>query len=274
MIEPVFHPSTAQTIAIFRKNLPQSMLLSGPNGIGLVSAARYLGEPDIIEHLLPKDSKDAISPTGTIGVAAIRQLYEQTRSRPAKRQIVVLQNADRMSAGASAAFLKLLEEPTEGTHFILTSHQPHLLPATIRSRLQHLNLQPVTAEQTAQFIEQLGINDPVKKSQLEFLAAGRPAELARLAQNDTYFQEKAKIIGDARDFLQANSYKKMTIIHAYRQDRSRSLELIDAALTILRRSLSTKSNPTLVGQIGALLESRERITGNGSVMLQLAKFVI
>ncbi|HBV20227.1 MAG TPA: DNA polymerase III subunit delta', partial [Nitrosomonas sp.] len=45
-----------------------------------------------------------------------------------------------MNAAAANALLKKLEEPPEKTLFILVSHQPRRLPATVRSRCQQINM--------------------------------------------------------------------------------------------------------------------------------------
>lgn len=55
-----------------------------------------------------------------------------------------LAGADGTSSPSANAFLKILEEPPEGTFFILTSPSPHRLPATIRSRTSELRLGPLS----------------------------------------------------------------------------------------------------------------------------------
>ena len=274
MNEPIFHPATAKVLANLTRNLPQSLLLSGPRGVGLTTAAHWLIGAHVIDQLIPHDSKGQPTDNGTIGVEMIRRLYEQTRSQTSTKRSIIIKNADRMSSGASAAFLKLLEEPTPQTHFILTSHQPQLLLPTIRSRVQHTAIQPLSSTQTDQFIASLGVTDPTKKAQLTFIASGLPAELSRLVSDDTYFQTNAMTMSDARDFLQADPYKKLLIVQRYRQDRSHAVQLVDAALSILHRSLSTKPQHGIVQQIERLLEVRERLAANGNAMLQLTHFVI
>ena len=273
MSEPLFHPTTVQIITQFKKNLPQSLLVSGPPGIGLTTAARWLTDDTIIDYIAPRDAKGNITISGTIGVEAIRLLYEQTRSRTTNRQIILISNAERMSSAASGAFLKLLEEPNAYVYFILTSHQPHQLLPTIRSRVQQIELQPITKEQTATFIAS-HTTDPTKKLQLEFLASGLPAEITRLVEDDAYFSEQAKIISDARDFLKGDRYKKLLVIQSYRQDRNRTLQLCDTVLALLRRTLLSQPQPAVIVQIERLLEARERIAANGNAMLQLTQFVI
>lgn len=273
-LEPLFHPTTALALHQLKQQLPQSLLVTGPQGSGLTTAARWLTDNTFVEQLVPRDAKGNQTLEGTIGVEAIRDLYTQTRTRSTKRQVILLKNAEQMSPAASGAFLKLLEEPGRSIHFILTSHQPHKLLPTIRSRVQSTEIKPLTTEQTAAFLDRHAMADTTKRRQLLFIAAGLPAELSRLMSDEAYFQEKARIISDARDFLKSNSYQKLLTIHTYRQDRDRTLQLCDAILTLLEHSLVIKPQPPLVAQIERLLAIRERIAANGNAALQLAQFVV
>jgi hypothetical protein len=274
MNDPLFHPSTTPLLTHIKQDLPQSLLLSGPRGVGLATAAAWLAGSDIAHLVAPRDAKGNVHTSGTISVEMIRQLYEQTRTRTTKRHIVIIDDAERMSPAASGSFLKLLEEPGTSVHFILTSHHPHQLIATIRSRVQHAELRPLTQDQTTALLHHHDITDPTKRLQLEFIAAGLPAEIARLIENEAYFSEQAKIISDARDFLKGTPYQKLLVTHTYRQDRTLALLLCDAILTLLRRSLVLNPQPALVTQIDRLLAARERIAHNGNTALQLARFVI
>ncbi len=96
-----------------------------------------------------------LSPEGNSRVIKIDQVRDavglayQTASFGV-RTVIVLDPADRMNSAAANALLKSLEEPSAGTHLILTSTQLHALPATIRSRCQLVKLQtPAAAESLA-----------------------------------------------------------------------------------------------------------------------------
>lgn len=267
--------ATAKQLAYLRSELPQSLLLAGERGVGLRTIARELAGKNVTVILEPQDKKGDIDlENGTITVEMIRRLYEQTHSKHTSSRIVIIDNADRMSHGASGAFLKLLEEPTQHTHFVLTSHQPQNLLPTIRSRVQQLVVQPVSKEQTTAFITSLNVTDATKQRQLEFIANGLPAELHRLATDDDYFASRAGLMADARDFLSGDTYKRIVIINKYQSNRAEVLRLIDSTLMIARRSLSAKPQATLVRQLEQLLAMRERIAANGNAKLQLTRFVI
>jgi len=270
-----FHPFVEKMTTMYKNNLPQSLLLSGQSGVGLYTLAKTLAGSAILAELVPKDIKGTIDHKGgTISIEAVRSLYTQTRAKQTRRQIVIVDDADRMSHGAQNALLKLLEEPNTNIHFILTTHQPQKLLPTIRSRLQSLEVLPILPEQTEQLLKELDVTDTAKQTQLRYLAMGLPAEITRLVQNDGYFKERAVIIGDARTFLQAPTYEKLLLIQKYKSDRERALQLIDSMLAMLRRSLSNSPQSSHTIQLERFLSARERLLANGNVQLQLARIVL
>lgn len=78
--------------------------------------------------------------TPQIKIEQIRSLEQQLVYRPlvGERKICLIDEADRMTIGASNALLKTLEEPPDHSLFLLISSRPAALPATIRSRCQAL----------------------------------------------------------------------------------------------------------------------------------------
>lgn len=273
--ELVIHPISRRTLSSLASNLPQSLLISGERGVGLYTLASALAGTHIAAELFPKDAKDnRDNEGGTITVEMIRRLYEQTRTKQTTDQVIIIDDADRMSHGAQSAFLKLLEEPGSRVRFILTSHQPEKLLTTIRSRLQQTVIQPITGEQTLTIIASLGITEQVKRIQLRYIAEGLPAELTRLTADEEQFSAWATVIGDARDFLQADAYKRSLIVQKYRSDRPAALRLLECAIKILRKTISVKPQQTTIAQLEQLLELRDRIAANQSIALQLMQFVL
>lgn len=270
-----FNPITKLQIEATMLRLPQSLLLCGQRGVGLGTVAAFMAGRELVTYIQPKNIKGDIDPkTGTISIEVIRELYNQTRTVHKGRRVIIIDDAERMSRGAQAAFLKLLEEPSPSTHFILTSHQPSILLATIRSRLQQLHVQPLTPTQTIAFIQSQNKADDRMKSQLQFIAPGLPAEITRLLNNAAYFEAKAKIITDARTFLQAEPYQKLRIAYTYRSNREDALSLLDGVIAILKHTLSTKPSQGLVAQLERVLETKERISANQSIPLNLTQIVL
>lgn len=269
------HPLSDTLVQRLGEHLPQSLLLSGEEGVGLSSVAKTIASHNVTAILEPTDSKEAIDHArGTISIEVIRRLYEQTRGRQTKRQVIIIDDADRMSHGAQNAFLKLLEEPNDNVHFILTSHRPKQLLPTIRSRVQEATILPISAEQTVNFISNLKVTDAKKQAQLTFIASGLPAKLTRLVQDEEYFAREAKAMADARTFIQGTSFEKLGLINEYATSRERAVQLLDSALMIVRRSVSTHPEPRLIHQLERLLAAREAIDANHNTKLQLTQIVL
>jgi DNA polymerase-3 subunit delta' len=81
-------------------------------------------------------------------VEQIRRLGEWFSKTPqfGGAQVVVVEPADMLNAAAANALLKTLEEPAGNRYLLLVSHRPGRLPATIRSRCQHLEFALPTRE--------------------------------------------------------------------------------------------------------------------------------
>lgn len=272
----IIHPASALIIDKMSVSLPHAVLLSGQAGQGVSTIAidiakRQTKTPSII---LPEKDDNIDLEKGTITVDIIRRLYSQTRSKQVAKRVIVIDYADRMTHQAQNAFLKLLEEPNDSTHFILASHQPDRLLATVLSRVQHFQLLPATTEQSNALLNDLAITDQTKRTQLLFMADGLPAELRRLCADDAYFERRATMMRDARQLLQGSPYSKLLLAHSYRDDRPKSLQLIEDAIRIARRTLSKNMQPELVMYLDRLLHAYERILANGNIRLSIATLVI
>lgn len=246
-----------------------AVLLSGPKGVGLARISDVITGPVSIT-ILPDETKA----NPIITVETIRTLYEQTRGKSTQDQYVVIHNADTMSHAAQTAFLKLLEEPGDSIRFILSSHRHEQLLPTVRSRLQHHTIQPLSSEQTQDFISSLGVKDQKTRTQLQFIADGLPDELEKLVNDQEYFEASSKLVTDAKQLLSATPYDKLLLVNSYREDRATALQLVGAAINIVRRSLSTKPSHGLIEQLDSLLAAETRLRANGSVRLVLARLVL
>ena len=84
--------------------------------------------------------------SGLISVNESRRIAEKLSLRAAeatyKTMIIFL--PEKMNAEAANKLLKLLEEPPQGTLFMLVSHHPERLLPTIRSRCQPVALKPLS----------------------------------------------------------------------------------------------------------------------------------
>jgi DNA polymerase III delta prime subunit len=269
-------PHTKKRLDILVLDLPQSMVFTGPEGVGLTTAVGYVA--DLVKtkpmYILPEKDEKVDIEKGVITVAIIRRLYSMTKTIENGTRLIVIDYAQRMGVQAQNAFLKLLEEPGANTHFILLTHAVSKLLPTIRSRVQTIEINPITATQSDALLDELKITDKIRRSQLLFIAAGLPAQLTLLAIDDKAFEARAQIIRDARTYLQGNMYDRLKLALMYKDDRQGSLTLLLDAMKLLQDSLKNGNNPEQVKKISVLLKTHERIEVNGNIKLQLASVAL
>jgi DNA polymerase-3 subunit delta' len=152
--------TTLLSRAIDRGSLPQSLIFSGPEGVGkrltAVALAQALNCPNrslgkTEDEELPVDAcgtcsvcrriaqnlhPDVIQLTSDIGVDDIREAIETAGYRPfeGKRRVFMLDSADKLSSEIQNALLKTLEEPPPSSSFVLVTARPDMLLPTVRSR--------------------------------------------------------------------------------------------------------------------------------------------
>jgi len=206
--------------AFERGRLPHALLLAGPSGLGLEQfasnlAAKWLcaapndgyacglcrscqlfesgNHPDI-SRIEPEETGKQIK------VDAIRELihFIQLSSQYARGKIAIIDPAEAMNRSSANSLLKILEEPPAGSVFLLISHQPALLPVTVRSRCQRLDFAPVYDEAAVDWLEsRTGMARTVAADTL-LLSRGRPLEAIAMTENNTIQQQQQLLAELAR----------------------------------------------------------------------------
>lgn len=156
-----------------------SLLFTGPEGIGKRRVALELAQREIClrrcacgqcEGCRLLEGEDLpfelpnllrIVPEGKAGVIRIDQVREGLDSNGQPRfsrgviewaalapalgchRWVLVEEAHRLNESSGNILLKTLEEPPEGTHFILVTHRPEALLQTIRSRCERISFAPL-----------------------------------------------------------------------------------------------------------------------------------
>ncbi|RWZ78768.1 MAG: hypothetical protein EOT05_03415 [Candidatus Microsaccharimonas sossegonensis] len=269
-------PNTQKKLDMLVHDLPQSLVFTGPEGVGLSAAISYVAHALLTQpiYVLPEKNESIDTENGVITIDIIRRLYMMTKTIETGTRLIVIDYAERMGFQAQNAFLKLLEEPGKNKHFILLTHNVSKLLPTIQSRVQIIEIHPITLEQSEKLLDSLKIHDKVKRSQLLFIASGLPAQLTLLARNATIFEQRAQMIRDARTFIQGSLYDRLKLALLYKDDRAKSLLLLVDAMKLVQGALKTNHSADHVLMIAALLKAHERIEANGNIRLQLAAAVL
>lgn len=157
--------------------MTHSWLFTGPAGSGRSIAARAFaaalqcertprgcGECTGCRTVLARSHPDvhSVVPEGlSISVAEMRAVVARAARLPAlgRWQVVVIEDADRLTEAASNALLKAVEEPSARTVFLLCvpSTHPDDVLVTIRSRCRLVSLRIPPAEAVAAVLERDGV---------------------------------------------------------------------------------------------------------------------
>jgi hypothetical protein len=277
----ILHPRTLQLAQKIAHHLPHGLIIDGPAGSGtLTLAAALAGEVNSPAFVLQPKKKVKGEfvvdlSEGSIIIDDIRRLYEQTRTKQPGEQVYIIDTGEKsMTLGAQNAFLKLLEEPRAGLHFIIATHQYAQLLPTITSRSQRLSLLPVTDAQTNTLIKDLNIEDETKRTRLAFVGRGLPALIKRLVDDEMLYETRVAIMRDAKTMISGNTYDKLTIAHHYRDNRPGALTLLDDMNHQLRTVVRSQPDQKLVSDIDKHLSTRGHIAASGNIRLHLAADVL
>ena len=158
------HVVNALRHAVRDDRVAHAYLFSGPRGTGKTSTARILakalncanpldGEPcgvcDSCLDITRGASFDVheLDAASNNGVEAMRDLVARASlATPGRWKVYIVDEVHMLSASASNALLKTLEEPPDHVVFVLATTDPQKVLPTIRSRTQHYEFHLLAAE--------------------------------------------------------------------------------------------------------------------------------
>lgn len=229
--------------------------------------------PYIAAHTTARDEvmyiRDHFNQTKTstgIYIEDIRDLQVAARtSKTAINTVVVLEDASKMTLQAQNALLKLLEEPRERLHIVLSTHTPMQLLPTVRSRCQTVRMSSSATD----------VALPAdKKARIEFMAGGDEDEKKRLIEDDAYFNMRSAQFALAKDFVGGDSLRRLEVISRVTGKRDTTLEFIEVTLLMLTSLLERRFTSRLYADTVHMLAADEAIRQNGNAKLQLLRCVV
>ncbi len=144
----------------------------------------------------------------SIGVDEMRAIVQIASRRPTtgRRQIVVIEDADRLTEGAANALLKVVEEPPPSTVFLLCapSVDPEDIAVTLRSRCRHVALVTPSTEAIARVLMD---GDGLAADAANWAASvsgGHVGRARRLATDPDARQRRERALGLVRDAATAS----------------------------------------------------------------------
>src|SRR5580698_97402 len=199
------HVTDALEQMIAQDRLSQTLLFSGPEGVGKATlarrlGARLLGHPEKIEHddlslvhnieivadrekwTSEKRNDDPLffsthpdfvtfppdGPLRQISIPQSRLIKERAQFLPhhGSRRIFLIDHVDRANDQAANSLLKTLEEPPPHLILIMTAENAYDLLPTIRSRSVPFQFAPLTTEETREFVRTRGMDHAERRAAL------------------------------------------------------------------------------------------------------------
>ncbi|RFD25104.1 DNA polymerase III subunit delta' [Mycobacterium uberis] len=184
----------------------------------------------------------------SIGVDEMRAIVQTASRRPAtgRQQIVLIEDADRLTEGAANALLKVIEEPPPSTVFLLCapSVDPEDIAVTLRSRCRHVAL---VAPSPAAIAQVLMDSDGLAADTASWAASvsgGHVGRARRLATDPEARQRRERALGLIRDVATPSR------AYAAAEDLVAAAEAEALVLTAERAEVETEELRTALGAGG------------------------
>ncbi|MEO9222039.1 MAG: DNA polymerase III subunit delta' [Mycobacteriaceae bacterium] len=265
---------TATSAAHGNASLTHAWLFTGPPGSGRSVAALCFaaalqcttpgppgcGECRACHTVLAGTHGDVrrVIPEGlTIGVSEMRAIVQIASRRPStgRWQVVLVEDADRLTEGAANALLKVVEEPPPRTVFLLCapSVDPQDVSVTLRSRCRHVALRTPSAQAIATVLRE---RDGLEAERAEWAASvggGHVGRARRLATDGDARQRRAAVLrlpGAARSPRTAYAAAEELVAAAEAEAKAASAGRDAAETEELRTAMG--AGGTGKGAVGAL----------------------
>ena len=164
----------------------------GPRGCGQCQACRTT------LHGTHADVRLVVPEGLSISVAEMRALVQVSAKRPTtgRWQVVIIEDADRLTEGAANALLKAVEEPPDRTVFLLCapSDHPDDISVTIRSRCRSIGLRTPATAAIAEVLEHRDGIEPATAQWAASVCGGHIGRARRLATDQDARQRRESVL--------------------------------------------------------------------------------
>lgn len=266
--------STKKEVSSYLTSPSHALMIIGSQGNGSQELAKV-----VASELTGSKSQEAQSPQtmtispnkfGNISIEEVRAAWTFSKVPTGDdfrdRKCVVINNANAMTVEAQNSLLKLLEEPPEYMHFILTVPTKRSVLATIDSRVQKIELKPLPRDSFLEYISK----DTGKKlaEQLYLATNGEIYKALSLKEGDSTALTRAK------ELISLEPFERLAVAGKSLSDRDEALSLANDLfhLSFIGLSQSIKSGKSGKSwlKVAKMTETViENLKSNGSVRLNM-----
>ncbi len=222
---------------------PQALLLSGAQGIGKEELAAYLASVLLCDDTADKPCGHCsaclrlargvhanmlrlslVPREKSIKIDQLRKLLESLALNPlqAGKRAVMILDIDTMTVQAQNALLKSLEEPDEGTYFLLSTKNEQAVLPTIMSRCRLMRMLPWHDEKLIDYLCNEGITQE-RARELAALSRGLPGMALQLDRDAQYWAVR-QLLGES--FFSAKSLADIPDAAAALKDTKDAADLV------------------------------------------------
>lgn len=181
-----------------------------------------------------------------IGIDQIRQVQHSSNLPPfeGRSKVFIIDRAELMSNEAANCLLKTLEEPAAGVVFILLASSGGVLPATIVSRCQILELPPLPIPQAEAALSQRWGVEPPRAGLLARLCHGCLGWAISAASDDSLLKWRGERVEELLNILSSDYETRFAYVSRllawFNQSRGLVQEILDLWLDFWRDLLLVK----------------------------------
>jgi DNA polymerase-3 subunit delta' len=181
-----------------------------------------------------------------ISIDQIREMQHSSNLPPfeGKHKVFIIDRAELMSTEAANCLLKTLEEPAAGVIFILLTTSGGVLPATVVSRCQKLELPPLPASEVESVLSQRWGVEKQRAGLLARLSHGRLGWAILAASDDSLLQQRAERLEGLLDIIGGDYESRFAYVNQlvawFGQSRGLVQEILDLWLDWWRDLLLVK----------------------------------
>jgi DNA polymerase-3 subunit delta' len=207
-------------------------------------------------------------PRAEIGIAQIREMQHSANLPPfeGRCRVFIINGAELLSTEAANCLLKTLEEPAAGVIFILLTVNESILPATVVSRCQRIELPPLTTTEAEAALNNHWGVDPERARLLSRLCHGCLGWAVSAAVDDSLLQQRAERLERLHSVSNADFEKRFNytaeLVTQFNQNRELVWEILDLWLNWWRDLLLVKTgcsdNIINVDMLDALVDEAMR----------------
>jgi DNA polymerase III subunit delta' len=201
-----------------------------------------------IISLNPDAGSEDTKAKAEIGIEQVREMLHSASLPPfeGKCRVYIVDEAAHLSLDAANRLLKTLEEPNGSVVFILLTENARLVPATIISRCQRLNLSRMKTSELESHLTDNRRIDASKSQLLSRLAGGRPGWAIRALEDPGLLQSREERFARLQSLVKGDYTERFAfaaqLALQFSKKRETVYDTLDTWLSWWRDLLLAKTN--------------------------------